>query len=67
MPLVGLGGIESGLDVVRFLLAGSSAVQVGTATFRRPGAMVEILDELSEYCRQTGVRELSRLTGVLEV
>lgn len=67
VPLVGLGGIESGLDVVRFLLAGASAVQVGTATFRRPGAMVEILDELAEYCRQTGVHELSELTGALEV
>lgn len=67
VPLVGLGGIESGLDVVRFLLAGASAVQVGTATFRRPGAMLEILEELSEYCRRTGVAELSGLTGALEV
>ncbi len=67
VPLVGLGGIESGLDVVRFLLAGASAVQVGTATFRRPGAMVEILEELARYCRQTGVRRLAELTGVLEV
>ncbi len=67
VPLVGLGGIESGLDVVRFLLAGASAVQVGTATFRRPGAMMEILDELAEYCRQTGVQKLSQLTGALEV
>jgi len=67
VPLVGLGGIESGLDVVRFLLAGASAVQVGTATFRRPGAMLEILDELAEYCRRTGVHALRELTGALEV
>ncbi|HHQ49548.1 MAG TPA: dihydroorotate dehydrogenase [Acidobacteria bacterium] len=67
VPLVGLGGIESGLDVVRFLLAGASAVQVGTATFRRPGAMLEILAELAAYCEQTGTATLSELTGALEV
>jgi len=67
VPLVGLGGIETGLDVVRFLLAGASAVQVGTATFRRPRAMLEILEELGGYCERTGVRRLSELTGALEV
>lgn len=66
-PLVGLGGIESGLDVVRFLLAGASAVQVGTATFRRPGAMVAILEELEQYCARHGVARVSDLVGALEV
>ncbi len=67
VPLVGLGGIETGLDVVRFLLAGASAVQVGTATFRRPGAMLAILDELAAYCRDQGVAHVAELTGALEV
>ena len=67
VPLVGLGGIESGLDVVRFMLAGASAVQVGTATFRRPGAMLEILDELRDYCERTGTRRVTDLVGALEV
>lgn len=67
LPVVGLGGIESGLDVVRFLLAGATAVQVGTATFRRPGAMLEILSELEAYCRDQGVERVATLTGALEV
>ncbi len=66
LPVVGLGGIESGLDVVRFLLAGASAVQVGTATFRRPGAMLEILAELETYCRDQGVARVASLTGAME-
>ncbi len=66
-PIVGLGGIESGLDVVRFLLAGASAVQVGTATFRRPGAMVAILEELEQYCVRHGVVRVGDLVGALEV
>ncbi len=67
VPLVGLGGIETGLDVVRFLLAGASAVQVGTATFRRPRAMLEILEELRDYCLKTGTTSLDELVGALEV
>ena len=67
VPLVGLGGIESGSDVVRFLLAGASAVQVGTATFRRPGAMLAIVGELEAYMRAHGVGSVSELVGALEV
>ena len=66
VPLVGLGGIESGLDVVRFLLAGASAVQVGTATFRRPGAMPAIVEELEAYMTAHGVGSVSELVGALE-
>ena len=67
VPLVGLGGIESGLDVVRFLLAGASAVQVGTATFRRPGAMLAIVRELEAYMETHGVATARSLVGALEV
>ena len=67
IPLVGLGGVETGLDVVRFLLAGASAVQVGTATFRRPGAMLTIIRELESYCSRHGISSLDRLVGALEV
>ena len=63
VPLVGLGGIESGLDAVRFMLAGASAVQVGTATFRQPDAMLRIIDELTAYCRETKTARVASLTG----
>lgn len=66
VPLVGLGGIETGLDAVRFMLAGASAIQVGTATFRRPDAMPRIIDELAAYCRETNTSRAASLTGALE-
>jgi len=67
VPLVGIGGIASGLDVVRFLLAGACAVQVGTATFRHPGAMLRIVGELEAYMTAHGVNSVSELVGALEV
>ncbi len=66
IPLVGLGGIESGADVVRFLLAGASAVQVGTATFRRPRAMLQIITELQTFCTEQGVERAETLVGALQ-
>ncbi|MGQ9495031.1 MAG: dihydroorotate dehydrogenase [Thermoanaerobaculaceae bacterium] len=65
MPLVGIGGIMSGQDVVEFLLAGASAVQVGTATFRDPKACLKILEELAVFCQQQGVGEIRELVGAL--
>ena len=47
-PIIGTGGVSSGEDVVEMLLAGASAVGVGTATFREPRAMLRILDELED-------------------
>ncbi len=66
VPLVGIGGIESGRDVAEFLLAGASAVQVGTAIFRDPGAPLRILDELEAFCAEHGVAEVSELIGGLQ-
>jgi dihydroorotate dehydrogenase (NAD+) catalytic subunit len=65
VPLVGIGGIESGRDVAEFLLAGASAVQVGTATFRDPGAPLRILAELETFCAAQGVAQVSELIGGL--
>lgn len=60
IPIIGIGGIASGLDAVEFLLAGASAVQVGTASFADPCAAKKVLDELAAYCDARGVtpREL---------
>lgn len=67
VPLVGIGGIETGLDAVSFLLVGASAVQIGTATFRRPGAMCRIIDDLEAYCADHAVPRVADLVGALEV
>jgi dihydroorotate dehydrogenase (NAD+) catalytic subunit len=64
-PLVGIGGIECGRDAAEFLLAGASAVQVGTAIFREPSAPLRILGELEEFCETAGVAEVRTLVGAL--
>ncbi len=63
LPIVGVGGIECGADAAAMILAGASAVQVGTATFADPRAPWRVLDELAYWCRDNGVSDLDELTG----
>ncbi len=63
IPVVGIGGISTWADAVEFMLAGASAVQVGTALFSNPLAPLEILEGMREYCARHGVEEISTLTG----
>lgn len=63
LPIVGVGGTASGTDVVEFLLAGASAVEVGTATFADPRAPRRILDEFSKWCDRHGVVDIAELIG----
>jgi len=63
LPIVGVGGTSTGADVVEFLLAGASAVEVGTATFADPRAPHRILGELQQWCRRHEVQRLEDLIG----
>lgn len=63
LPIIGVGGIAEGVDAIEFMMAGASAVQVGTATFAEPRASIRIRDELSDWCRGHGVTAVSSLTG----
>ena len=63
IPIVGLGGISTWQDAVEMLLAGASAIQVGTAIFTDPYAPIKIRDGLLEYMEKNGVRSVSQLTG----
>jgi dihydroorotate dehydrogenase (NAD+) catalytic subunit len=67
IPIVGIGGIASGTDAAEFLIAGASAVQVGTATFRHPDAPIRVADELAAYMRERGVRRVADLVARLEL
>ena len=67
VPVIGVGGIMTGEDAVEFLLAGASAIQVGTANFVDPTSTIRIVDGLTEYCVRHGVGRVSDLTGALEV
>lgn len=66
LAVVGVGGVRSALDAVELLLAGASAVQVGTATFADPCAPVRILEELVDWCGRHGVAALSEIVGGLD-
>lgn len=65
IPVIGMGGISNGTDVVEFLLAGASAVMVGTAGFVNPYAWVEAIDGLEQYMAENNCRSVSELIGGL--
>jgi len=67
IPVVGLGGISTGTDAAEFLIAGATAVEVGTAIFWDPKAPVRIAHELGEFLRQEKVPSVARLVGSLEL
>jgi len=66
IPLLGLGGIRSTADAIEFLLAGATAVAIGTASFIEPGCTAQIVDGLEAYCRRANISKLSDLVGALE-
>lgn len=63
LPIVGVGGVATAEDAVELLLAGASAVQVGTASFADPRSVVRVLDGLESWCRRHGVRRVQELIG----
>jgi dihydroorotate dehydrogenase (NAD+) catalytic subunit len=67
IPVIGLGGISSATDAIEFLLAGASAVEIGTANFIDPTISVKVAKGIVEYCERHGIKNVSDLTGALEV
>jgi dihydroorotate dehydrogenase (NAD+) catalytic subunit len=67
IPVVGLGGIASGMDAAEFLIAGASAVEVGTANFWDPGAPVKIARELDRFLEEEKIASVSALVGTLKL
>jgi dihydroorotate dehydrogenase (NAD+) catalytic subunit len=65
-PVIGTGGVATGVDAVEMLLAGASAVGVGTATFRDPRAPERIARQLARWCARHGVARVADLVGALE-
>jgi dihydroorotate dehydrogenase (NAD+) catalytic subunit len=65
IPIVGLGGISNATDAVEFLLAGASAIQVGTANFIDPAISQKITGGIVDYCEQNGFNAVRDLTGAL--
>lgn len=65
IPLLGMGGITTGLDAVEFMLAGASAVAVGTASFIDPQAALAVVSGIEQYCESQGVSDVNELIGAL--
>lgn len=66
VPVVGLGGIMNGRDAVEFMLAGATAIQVGTANFIDPSITGKIVDYIAEYLERHGLQSASQLIGAME-
>ena len=65
IPVVGLGGISSATDAIEFLLAGASAIQIGTANFIDPAISAKVAKGIVEYCERHGVEDVNELIGGL--
>jgi dihydroorotate dehydrogenase (NAD+) catalytic subunit len=63
IPVLGLGGIEKADDVLEYMIAGASAVQIGTASFSNPRACLDILDQLEKSCRNYKINSINSLIG----
>lgn len=67
IPVVGCGGISTYEDVLEFMIAGASAVELGTITLVHPTRPTEIVEDLENYCKENNIEELASLTGTLEL
>jgi len=65
IPVIGMGGISTATDVVEYMLAGATAVEIGTASYWDPCATEKIVDELKQWCQDRGITRLADLTAGL--
>lgn len=66
VPLIGMGGIMTATDAVEFLLAGATAVAVGTATFVNPASVIDVITGLEQYLADNGIADVNELIGAVE-
>ena len=67
IPIIGLGGIMNWKDAVEFMLAGASAVQIGTANFIDPAITIKVMDGINDYLERHGCKSVSEIIGALEI
>ena len=67
IPVVGLGGIMNAQDAIEFLLAGASAIEIGTANFIDPAVTVKVAQGINDYLERHGCKSVSEIVGALEV
>lgn len=67
IPIIGMGGLFNYIDAIEFMLAGASAIQVGTANMINPMAAVQIINDLNSYCKENAIKNISDIVGGLRV
>lgn len=65
IPVVGLGGITDARDALEFIMAGATAVQIGTANFLDPATCVKVIDGIEEYCTRHGIGDIAEIRGII--
>lgn len=65
IPVIGLGGIMTGRDALEFILAGATAVEIGTANFIDPAVTVKVIEYIEEFCDRHGVKDINELIGAI--
>lgn len=65
IPVVGLGGIMTGRDALEFIMAGATAVEVGTANFINPSVTLRIINEIRDYCERHNISDINELRGII--
>ncbi len=67
IAIIGIGGIMNWKDIIEFMIAGSSAIQLGTLNFINPAAAIEMLKSLEQYCLNNKIEKISQLTGSYQI
>jgi dihydroorotate dehydrogenase (NAD+) catalytic subunit len=67
VPVIGMGGIMNATDAIEFLLAGSSAIQVGTVNYIDPAISIKILEGIEDYMVRHGVKSVTELIGGMKI
>jgi len=65
IPVIGLGGISTGKDAIEFMMAGASAIQIGTVNFENPMAGKEIIEEMMQFCISQGIKNINEIVGII--
>ena len=63
IPVIGCGGIATGKDAIEFIMAGASAIQVGTASFANPRAPLDVLEEIEKFMEKEGITDIKEVVG----
>ena len=65
VPVIGMGGIMDWKDAIEFIMAGATAVQVGTANFINPKACIDIIEGMEKFCKEQNIKNLQEIRGII--